>query len=69
MIDLFTDGEIRRARAILRKAGAGSAHVQLMEYVVTAEVMERINRQTGQENDRSYLAYRLEFVADIGSRE
>lgn len=61
MIDLFTKDEVRRAQAIMRNGGL--VHQKLYDDVVTDEVMQRIGEQTGQENNRRYMAYRLEYIA------
>ena len=61
MIDLFTRGEVRHARTIL--AAGGLVNKKLHDDVLTEDVMQRINEQTGQENNRRYMAYRLEYVA------
>lgn len=58
MIDLFTEDEVQRAKTILK-----SSHTRILGEIVTDEVVQRINRDTGQENDRRYMAYRLEYVA------
>lgn len=61
MIDLFTDAEVKHAQAIMRNGGI--VHQKLHDDVVTDEVMQRIGEQTGQENNRRYMAYRLEYIA------
>ena len=63
-IDLFTAAEVQRAKDIITTS-RDRAHVsqRIRDEAVTDETMERINRETGQENDRRYMAYRLEYVA------
>lgn len=60
MIDLFTDAEVKHAQAIMRNGGI--VHQKLYDDVVTDEVMQRINEQTGEENNRQYMAYQLEYI-------
>lgn len=60
-IDLFTVDEVRRAKKIVR--GSLIAMPAIRDQIVTEEVMERINRETGQKNHRDYMAYRLEYIA------
>lgn len=59
-IDLFTTKEVEAAKSIVRKGGGAP---EIAESVVTPSVMHRIDKQTGQTNDRRYMAYRLMFVA------
>lgn len=61
MIDLFTEDEVQRAKTILKSSNTPSARIR--DEIVTDEVVQRINRDTGRENDRRYMAYRLEYVA------
>lgn len=61
MIDLFTEDEVSRAKSLLRNQS--NPHYRILEEIVTAEVMQRIDDETGQKNDRDYMAYRLEYVA------
>lgn len=61
MIDLFTEDEVQRAKTILKSSS--TPHTRILDEIVTDEVVQRINRDTGQENDRRYMAYRLEYVA------
>lgn len=60
-IDLFTETEIRAAKKIMQNTA--TPHEAIVEKVVTEEVMARIDAETGQPNDRSYVAYRLEYIA------
>ncbi|MBS1982840.1 MAG: hypothetical protein JST16_01605 [Bdellovibrionales bacterium] len=60
MIDLFTESEVRRAQAVLKDGGVVN---QKLYNVVTEKVMQRIDEQTGQQNDRRYMTYRLEYIA------
>ena len=60
-IDLFTRDEVQRAKTIMRDNT--TPHNRIHDEIITDEVMKRINRDTGQENDRRYMAYRLEYVA------
>lgn len=63
-IDLFTRDEVQRAKTILSSSmDSVQKNKRLRDEIVTDEVMERIDRETGQKNDRSYMAYRLEYVA------
>ena len=63
-IDLFTAAEVQRAKDIIATSMDGAqASSRIRDEIVTDEVMQRINRDTGQENDRRYMAYRLEYVA------
>ena len=39
------------------------ASSRIRDEIITDEVMKRIDGETGQENDRRYMAYRLEYVA------
>lgn len=63
-IDLFTRDEVQRAKGVIATS-RDSAHAsqRIRDEIVTEEVMERINHESGQENDRRYMAYRLEYVA------
>ena len=64
MIDLFTEDEVQRAKTILATSrDSAQASQRIRDEIVTDEVIERINRETGQENYRRYMAYRLEYVA------
>lgn len=60
-IDLFTEDEVRKARKLL--AESSTPHQAILDQIVTAEVMARIDLATNQRNDRSYMAYRVEYVA------
>lgn len=60
-IDLFTEDEVRKARKLL--AESSTPHQAILDTIVTDDVMARIDLPTGQRNDRSYIAYRLEYVA------
>lgn len=62
MIDLFTEDEVQRAKTTL-KSSSVTSHSRILDEIITDEVAQRINRDTGQENDRRYMAYRLEYVA------
>lgn len=62
-IDLFTAHEVSRARDILRTSmDTVQASRRIYEEVVTDEVLARIDQETGQANDRRYMAYRLEAI-------
>lgn len=63
MIDLFTKEEIEAAKKILREHKF-AAHNEILK-IVDEKVMERIDKQTGQKNVRSYMAYRLEYFASL----
>lgn len=58
--DLFTRKEIEAAKSIVRKGGSAT---EIASAIVTPSVMQRIDKQTGQANDRRYMAYRLMYVA------
>lgn len=58
--DLFTRKEVEAAKGIVR--GGGGAD-EIMATIVTPSVMARIDKRTGQTNDREYMAYRLMYVA------
>ena len=59
-VDLFTRKEIESAKSIVRKGGSAD---EVASAVVTPSVMQRIDKRTGQTNDRRYMAYRLMHVA------
>ena len=59
--DLFTADEVKRAKDIL--ATATAPHTRIRDEIITDDVMQRIDQQTGQKNDPLYMAYRLEYVA------
>ena len=63
-VDLFTSDELKRAKDIIATSrDSAQASQRIRDEIVTEEVMERINRESGQENDRRYMAYRLEYIA------
>ena len=63
-LDLFTAAEVQRAKDIIANSrDSAQASQRIRDEIVTEEVMERINRESGQENDRRYMAYRLEYIA------
>lgn len=51
---LFTDSEIKKAWRYKDKAKEIQEHV-------TMPVMDRIDKETGQENDSMYFAYMLQY--------
>lgn len=53
--DLFTESEIRKAK--------GLSHQEILEQIVTPEKMEHLERVTGQENNRRYMAYMVEHLS------
>lgn len=62
--DLFTADEIQRAKDIIATSrDTPQISQRIHDEIITDEVMARINKGTGQENDRKYMAYRLEYVA------
>ena len=64
MIDLFTAAEVQRAKDIIATSMDGAqVSSRIRDEIITDEVMKRIDGETGQENDRRYMAYRLEYVA------
>lgn len=60
-VDLFTAAEVKAAKRIL--AAEPFATDRVRQEIVTPEVMARINRETGQANDRLYMTYRLIYFA------
>lgn len=60
MIDLFTNDEVRRA--------VGQSHDYILDNIITPEVMDRIRVATVQDNDRRYMAYRLEYFANFAHK-
>ncbi len=63
-VDVFTTEEVKRAKEIVRTCvHPDQAHKRILNEIVTPEVVERINRETGQPNLARYMAYRLEYVA------
>ena len=63
-IDLFTRDEVQRAKDIIATSMDGAqVSSRIRDEIITDEVMKRIDGETGQENDRRYMAYRLEYVA------
>jgi len=65
MIDnCFTESEVQRARDIIKTSrDSAQASQRIRDEIVTDEVMGRIDKSTGQKNDRAYMAYRLEYLA------
>ena len=61
-VDLFTTKEVEAAKSIVRSGGSAT---QIAAMVVTPKVMHRIDKQTGQTNDRRYMAYRLMQVTAL----
>lgn len=64
MIDLFLVSEVRRGKEIVQAKWPKDIHAALMA-LLEGSAMERINAATQQENDLSYMAYRLEHIATI----
>lgn len=63
----FTRYEVQQARDLKRVCLDGvQFHARIYEDIVTEEVMARIDRETGQTNDRHYMAYHLENVSNQG---
>lgn len=63
-VDLFTSDELKRAKDIIATSrDSAQASQRIRDEIITDEVMKRIDGETGQENDRRYMAYRLEYVA------
>ncbi len=63
-IDLFTRDEVQRAKDIIATSrDSVQVSSRIRDEIITDEVMKRIDGETGQENDRRYMAYRLEYVA------
>lgn len=61
-IDLFTDTEVKAAQEILNTSPIWEVNHKILNDVVTEETMARIDRETGQQNDRLYMAYRLQHI-------
>lgn len=63
-VDLFTSDELKRAKAIIATSrDTAQVSQRIHDEIITDEAMERINRESGQTNDRRYMAYRLEYIA------
>lgn len=61
--DLFTEDEVRRAQKFI-----AANTPEEIPTIVTDEVMERINKETGQENVQLYMAYRLQYTAAVARK-
>ncbi len=61
-IDLFTADEVKRAKKIMQRSLIAMPAIR--DQIVTEKMMERIDRETGQQNHREYIAYRLEHIAN-----
>lgn len=61
MIDPFKDSEVAAAKKILTETSIPNKRI--CSEILTDVVMARIEKYTGQKNDQSYMAYRLEYVA------
>lgn len=62
--DLFTELEVQRAKDIIATSrDTPQISQRIFDEIITDEVMKRIDKETGQTNDRKYMAYRLEYVA------
>lgn len=63
-VDLFTSDELKRAKDIIATSrDSAQASQRIRDEIITDEVMKRIDGETGQENDRRYMAYWLEYFA------
>lgn len=62
IVEIFTQDEIKRAAEIIADMPI-TPHRRIVDEIVTPAVMERIDRETGQENNTAYVAYLLEFAA------
>lgn len=65
--NLFTADEVRRAKDIVAKTDLGEVQ-RKMATIVTSEVMARIDKQTGQTNDRAFMCYALEYLVSLEKR-
>lgn len=63
MIDLFLESEVAAAKKIVATAESYNQAKIIQEKIITENVMRRIASETGQPNDRKYMAYRLLFLA------
>lgn len=67
-VDYFTLTEVRKAKSITKstreRRGGMTVHEAIME-LLRGEPLARINKVTDQENDLSYIAWRLEHIANI----
>lgn len=54
MVDLFLPSEVDKAR--------GKTATEIEEKILTPAVMARIEKHTGQQNNRRYMAYRLSYI-------
>ena len=62
-VDLFTVEELKRAQDIRSTSRDNLQFIQrVQDDILTDEVMARIDKATGQTNDRKYMAYRIEYV-------
>lgn len=64
--DLFTNDELQRAAKLYDRSVVGRFNENCVREIVTPEVVERINKQLGQENDARYLAYVIEYALMAG---
>jgi hypothetical protein len=60
--DIFTDMQIRAARAIYKKHKGEIGAVSELRARVVEPAMAQINEFTGQENDARYFAYALYYA-------
>lgn len=62
-IDLFTLEELKRAQDFRATSRDNLQFIQrVQDDILTDEVMARIDKATGQANDRKYMAYRIEYL-------
>jgi hypothetical protein len=60
--ELFTEEELRRAVRLYNRSAVGHFNKDCVREIVTPEVVARINKLLGQENDAGYLAYVIEYA-------
>ncbi len=60
--ELFTGLELTAARQLYLDSPPGSFCDNVVNVVLTPNVMARINAKTGQENNARYLGYMLEHL-------
>lgn len=71
-LDLFLKSEVRKAKSITKstreRRGDITVHQAIME-LLRGDPIQRINAATQQDNNLSYMAYRLKHIADIATFE
>lgn len=65
-VDLFTVEELKRAQDLRATSRDNPQFIQrVQDEILTDEAMARIDKATGQANDRKYMAYRIEYVIGV----